>query len=741
MSSRHRRNRKQNATTLAGGLGLLCAAVTAAEPAPSEAAAQHASGGAIIDEIVVVANKHARSRRDVTANVTVISAADFQFELASSIADVFRYAPGIDYESDRSRFGSESINIRGIAGNRVAILVDGVPVSDQFDVGNFSNATRDLVNAGFVDQVEVLHGPASALYGSSAIGGVVAMTTVDPRALTLSQHHAGKLYSSARDDNGSLSATAMQAVASDSIAVLAGLSASRGRESEAAAADDNLDQRDFESRSALLKLVADDARGNSWRATLYHRDGEVQSAALSLLGSGRFRSTTALHGDDDYDTTIVAAEYRFSADGGAADDGLVRAWLQASEFVQRTRDERALAARPVVIDRRFVFEQDTIGLEANLQKSLATGALDHRLNYGFEARRRETEEYRDGIETGLLDGAQTNVLLGEVFPLRDFPLSRTAEWGAFVEDTVRLGRWSLTAALRADHYEMRPTVDAMYAEDYPFAEPVSISEFELSPKAGLVYHLGPASEIYLQYSRGFRAPPYEDANISLELPLFNLRAIPNAELRSETSDGFDLGGRWRGTRGSAYVSVFRTEYTDFIESKVRLGPDPESGRILFQSQNIAAAVIEGVEAGATLELDAVAAGLSLHGAVFAARSENRDNGQPLNSVGPPQAVAGLNWLSPGGHLRTSLRGTFTDDWSTRDESAGELFAPPGYAVFDLYLAWRVTDTLTLRAGGLNLTDRTYWAWTDVRGLTPDDPVIPYLSRPGRSFSLGIEMSW
>ena len=104
-------------------------------------------------------------------------------------------------------------------------------------------------------------------------------------------------------------------------------------------------------------------------------------------------------------------------------------------------------------------------------------------------------------------------------------------------------------------------------------------------------------------------------------------------------------------------------------------------------------------------------------------------------------MAGISWLSPGGLLRTSLRGTFTDDWSARDESAGELFEPPGHAVFDLYLAWRVNRALTLRAGVLNLTDTTYWAWTDVRGLTPEDPVIPYLSRPGRSFSLGLEMSW
>jgi hemoglobin/transferrin/lactoferrin receptor protein len=47
----------------------------------------------------------------------------------------------------------------------------------------------------------------------------------------------------------------------------------------------------------------------------------------------------------------------------------------------------------------------------------------------------------------------------------------------------------------------------------------------------------------------------------------------------------------------------------------------------------------------------------------------------------------------------------------------------------------------LRAGAMNLTDKTYWAWTDVRGLAPNDPVIPYLSHPGRSFSVGIDMTW
>ena len=102
----------------------------------------------VIDEVVVVAHKHARARSDIAATVSVFDSENMRFELTSSIADVFRYAPGIDYEASGTRFGSESINIRGISGNRVAILVDGVPVSDQFDVGSATHSEVVLAVSG-----------------------------------------------------------------------------------------------------------------------------------------------------------------------------------------------------------------------------------------------------------------------------------------------------------------------------------------------------------------------------------------------------------------------------------------------------------------------------------------------------------------------------------------------------------------------------------------------------------------
>ncbi len=694
-----------------------------------------------VDEIVVVAHKHARARRDVAATVSTFAGDDMRFELANSVADVFRYAPGIDFESAGARFGAESVNIRGISGNRVAILVDGVPISDQFDVGSFSNATRDLVSAGFVDRVEVLHGPASALYGSSAIGGVVAMRTVDPALRTGQPGQSGKLAGSWRGNDASVQTTVLQGISGARFSLLAGISGRRGEQPDAAAVDDNIDLRDTDSRAVLFKAAFGGLAGNTLQANFYLREGDVRSELQSMLGSGRFRSNTALRGDDDYRSHVASLEYRFGSESRLVDDGVLRAYAQGSDIRQRTYDERGLARRPVAIDRYFSFEQETHGVEANLERSFSTGMFDHRLGYGLEYRERETEEFRDGIETGLDDGLVSNVLLGEVFPLRDFPISTTTEWGAYIEDSMTHGRWSLIAALRWDGYDMNPRVDAMYAGDYPFASPVDIGESELSPKIGIIYRVSASTELFVQYAHGFRAPPYEDANLSLELPLFNIRAVPNPELRSERSDGFDVGLRWRGVNGAAHVSAFRTKYEDFIESRVRLGADPDSGRILFQSQNLEEAVIEGIEAGASLDLSGIRDGLSFDAALFVARSENRENGEPLNSVGPPQAVAGVNWLSPRERWKLSLRGTFTDGWSERDESSGELFEPPGHAIFDLYVAWRPNPTMALRGGVLNLTDRTCWSWTDVRGLSPGDPVIPYLSRPGLGFSLGIDMNW
>ena len=110
-------------------------------------------------------------------------------------------------------------------------------------------------------------------------------------------------------------------------------------------------------------------------------------------------------------------------------------------------------------------------------------------------------------------------------------------------------------------------------------------------------------------------------------------------------------------------------------------------------------------------------------------------------VGPAQAVVGIGWNTADGGRQLRLQSTFTDDWSRLDESSGELFKPPGYSLFDLYLTQKIGDRMSARIGLTNLTDKTYWVWSDVRGLSPDDPIIPYLARPGRSVTVSVDMNW
>jgi hemoglobin/transferrin/lactoferrin receptor protein len=532
----------------------------------------------------------------------------------------------------------------------------------------------------------------------------------------------------------------MFALGGGSLGVMAGFSWRDGEQLDSAAGPDGLDTRDYERRTALLKLVADDPWGSTWRASIIRQDSRTLSDLNSMLGAGRYRSTTALEGDDLYQMDVVNLAYEFGSAESWIDSGVVRAFYEAADIEQTTLDERAAARTPVSIDRFFSYDQEIRGIELNLWKDFSGETVSHRVGVGLEYRDRKTEELRDGLSTNLADGTQTNVLLGEVFPLRDFPLSDTTETAAFIEDTISVGNWTVVAALRADRFDLSPRPDAVYLEDYPDYDVVSLDESDVSPKLGVIYSVTPAIDTYIQYSHGFRAPPYSDANISLELPFFGYRAIPNPDLKSESSDGFDIGMRWHGVRSSARLSVFRSEYDDFIESKINLGLDPVSGFTLFQSQNISATEIEGIEAGWTSRFG-INESFGFDGSAYYARGDNKDNGQALNSVGPAQAVVGLSWYSANETRQLRLKGSFTDAYDRRDESRGELFKPPGHAVFDLYLTQALGSNAVMRVGLQNLVDRTYWNWSDVRGLSPNDPILPYLAQAGRSASVSLNVVW
>ena len=69
------------------------------------------------------------------------------------------------------------------------------------------------------------------------------------------------------------------------------------------------------------------------------------------------------------------------------------------------------------------------------------------------------------------------------------------------------------------------------------------------------------------------------------------------------------------------------------------------------------------------------------------------------------------------------------------------FTPPSFTVFDVTGWWNVTDAVTLRAGVFNLTDKTYWWWSDARGLAANSTVTEGYTQSGRNYSVSLAVKF
>ena len=722
----------------------MVAAILRAAAVPATGQSAMGADDSHLETVMVYARRLTPVSR-VAATVTVIDQARIETTLATDIRELVRYEPGLSVRNDPFRFGLDTISVRGLGGNRVAVEVDGIPAAGGFAVGSYADSGRAYLDAAFVDRVEFLRGPASSLYGSDAIGGVVAMTTLTPESLLARGEGEYAVRTDAGFDSASdgWRAAALAAGAIGGMQWLVGYSRREGHESDTAA-DVTPNPSEYTQDSALMKFTSDVPGGP---LTLTAEAGRIEQATDvdAFLGVGRFLNTTALAGDDEMLRYRVSLGQALTGANAAFDSADWNAYWQGTETDQDTYEvRRAVPPRtpPVQLDRTFKFDESTFGIEFTAVKSLGSGSIVHDVVYGFEATRSELDELRDGLQTNLTTGATTPTILGETFPLRDLPLSTVVEIGAFVQDEVQFddARWTLVPALRVDYYDLTPETDRIYREDNPATVPAGVDEVSFAPKLGATYRINDRLGVFFQYAHGFRSPPPEDVNIGLEVPLFNIRAIPNPDLRPETSDGFEAGVRLTGVPVALTASVFQTEYSDFIESKVNLGADPATGVTLFQSQNVAEARIYGVEFEARVAVSAWSPRLDgwsgrLAGSWTRGNDLTRD--VPLNSIDPPKLVLSMRYDAPSMRWGSELALTAVEAQREVDRSRADLYRTDGYATLDWLANVSLGPRLRLNLGLFNLTNTAYIEWSDVRGRVADDPLVPYYTRAGFNASASL----
>lgn len=127
-----------------------------------------------LDEIVVTATRYELALRDISATVSVVTEDDIEALNARNFADALAHVPGV-YVNRTGAFGRADIDIRGIGdrGRSVMVLIDGRPVK----MGLYGCTITHSLPMDNVARIEVVRGPASVLYGSDALGGVINIIT------------------------------------------------------------------------------------------------------------------------------------------------------------------------------------------------------------------------------------------------------------------------------------------------------------------------------------------------------------------------------------------------------------------------------------------------------------------------------------------------------------------------------------------------------------------------------------
>ncbi|OGU54584.1 MAG: hypothetical protein A2V66_02325 [Ignavibacteria bacterium RBG_13_36_8] len=120
------------------------------------------------EQIVVTAGKYEQKMEDLPVSSLVILPNSFAKKNITSLDDVLRYVPGVNMTLDQISIRGSSGYSKG-AGTRVLVTIDGVPLY----TGDSGEIIWEQIPLTDIERIEVIKGPASSLYGSTAIGGVI----------------------------------------------------------------------------------------------------------------------------------------------------------------------------------------------------------------------------------------------------------------------------------------------------------------------------------------------------------------------------------------------------------------------------------------------------------------------------------------------------------------------------------------------------------------------------------------
>ena len=660
------------------------------------------------------------------------------------------YESGVSVPSDNNRRGHAGINIRGIDGNRILMMVDGVRIPESYAGGGSNGAIsgRDMVESDTLKQVDIVKGPYSALYGSDALGGVVNMVTLSPSDFV----DAGKrghfgLKHGYRSRDRSHGVTATVAGFHENAEGLLMLTRRQGHETENMGSDTSYSTARTATnpqKNNAYNILAKGNIGNERHRleTLYeqyyHANDTVLANGLGSQSRGPVTiATSESNARDRIRRQRIEAGYRYTGEGR-----LKEANLTAYQQKLHTEDDAVdvsitrMGARQLGNSTRYSdygFNQTIRGLNGRGVWEF-DGAVKQTVVAGAEYKHTETARPRDSLTVDNLTGAVSKVYAGSTYPNKTFPDSKRKTFSVYAQDSLTFGNGIvLTPALRYEKDKLNTSTDQAYLNANPSGTATRFNDSAFTPSLRLSVPMGEQFTGFATYSQGFRTPPFDSATMAFANTTYGYAVIPNANLKSERSNSFELGMKFKNERTRAQVTAFYNRYRNFI-NRTEIGTSTVGRRpiIQYQYQNLDHVKTYGAEASAAYKF---LPGWQVSGSIAWMRGEQQD-GKPLDSAYPLNGVLGLDYTQEKWGVGTKLR------WSKKHSrvSSETVFQAPGYGVWDVGAWYKPFKNLEIGANIYNVGNKKYWQHADVAGMSRTS-VMDLYTETGRNFAATVQLKF
>ncbi len=738
-------------------------------------------------KITVTGTRTERAIKDVPAAIST-----FDYDQINEIAplswrDVFKYDASISSQDFSRSDGSRTyatgdkgnINIRGVEGNRILTLIDGIPIP-RFSYGRqgtYAASRLNYIDFSNIGNIEVLKGPGSSLYGSSAMGGVVSIRSLIPDdILEEGKNSTFEISSPYNSQNSSYQPSIKYAFKDEDISGV--FAYSYGNYSELNRNTDSkyINDVDGDLDSYYVKLIK--STGN----TDFDLTFENINKDTTTIGSSYYNTETGLNAQKDFrdsKRTRISFGINYEADQDQLIDkfsGKIYSNSMENKSDYFVDAPQSIGRGGTVVpakteNTKVELNQEMVGANFQVTNNFNTKWSDQKLTAGVDVNFNDASRIRNEFENGTFDKAY-----------KSNPDSDILKLGFYVQDEITVNNWDIIAGIRYDAnninaYDSDEWYDSLSIaglgtidKKTALGKPISKDFSNWSPSISANYKINDDVTFYGKYAKSFRAPSWEDLNssrISLS-PGFSYTTVGNPDLKEETGDNFEIGLKGRTTKSDFGLATFLNKYDNFIDKSVNKGftdtlpytyqpfgppgtPQQTVNAAKYQSVNIPETTIWGIEADYKYYFSERNKGLSVSASASLVKGRDETNDQNLDSVNPFTAITSFNYIFPKNNLSATLITTYVAEPNTSQDYlnpvvngrslAANVYVPDAFVTTDFVLKYKPSERFIADLGVYNLFDTTYYLWSDIRsnGITgSDDVAYQRYAQPGTSIKAGFK---